>query len=162
MCTLKNFPYKIEHTIQWSRDLFEGLFSQTPHTLLAYRNDPHFWNSCSDPVSHDEAVRALHEVLVSGRCETPAECVGWAAHLFDKLFRNEIAAMIRQFPVGAVSLSQLERQRRRKWQQILERLQTLPPRAPAGRRRSPRVRLHRRRRQIARAIPRHRVFPPIQ
>ena len=105
MCTLKNFPYKIEHTIQWSRDLFEGLFSQTPHTLLAYRNDPHFWNSCSDPVSHDEAVRALHEVLVSGRCETPADCVGWAAHLFDKLFRNEIVAMIRQFPVGAVSLS---------------------------------------------------------
>ena len=105
MCTLKNFPYKIEHTIQWSRDLFEGLFSQTPHTLLAYRNDPHFWNSCSDPVSHDEAVRALHEVLVSGRCETPADCVGWAAHLFDKLFRNEIAAMIRQFTVGVVSLS---------------------------------------------------------
>lgn len=28
VCTIKNFPYSIEHTIQWSRDLFEGLFSQ--------------------------------------------------------------------------------------------------------------------------------------
>ena len=28
VCTIKNFPYLIEHTIQWSRDLFEGLFSQ--------------------------------------------------------------------------------------------------------------------------------------
>ena len=109
MCTLKNFPYKIEHTIQWSRDLFEGLFSQTPHTLLAYRNDPHFWETCSDPVAHDEAVRALHEVLVAGRCETPADCVRWAAHLFDKLFSNEIAAMIRQFPVGMIDSSQVER-----------------------------------------------------
>ena len=24
ICTLKNFPNKIEHTIQWARDLFEG------------------------------------------------------------------------------------------------------------------------------------------
>jgi len=24
LCTLKNFPYQIEHTIQWARDNFEG------------------------------------------------------------------------------------------------------------------------------------------
>lgn len=24
MCTLKSFPYVIEHTIQWARDAFEG------------------------------------------------------------------------------------------------------------------------------------------
>ena len=28
ICTLKNFPHKIEHTIQWSRDFFEGTFTQ--------------------------------------------------------------------------------------------------------------------------------------
>ena len=26
LCTLKNFPYQIEHTIQWARDFFEGEF----------------------------------------------------------------------------------------------------------------------------------------
>jgi hypothetical protein len=28
ICTLKNFPAKIEHTIQWARDWFEGTFKQ--------------------------------------------------------------------------------------------------------------------------------------
>jgi ubiquitin-activating enzyme E1 len=27
LCTLKNFPYLIEHTIQWARDKFEGFFA---------------------------------------------------------------------------------------------------------------------------------------
>ena len=26
ICTLKNFPNAIEHTLQWARDSFEGLF----------------------------------------------------------------------------------------------------------------------------------------
>jgi ubiquitin-activating enzyme E1 len=30
VCTLKNFPYTISHTIQWGRDLFEGLFQRQP------------------------------------------------------------------------------------------------------------------------------------
>ncbi len=29
VCTLKNFPNAIEHTIQWARDDFEGVFKQT-------------------------------------------------------------------------------------------------------------------------------------
>ena len=29
VCTLKNFPNAIEHTIQWARDTFEGFFSQS-------------------------------------------------------------------------------------------------------------------------------------
>ena len=28
VCTLKNFPNQIEHTLQWSRDYFEGAFFQ--------------------------------------------------------------------------------------------------------------------------------------
>ena len=30
LCTIKNFPYSIAHTIQWGRDLFEGLFQRRP------------------------------------------------------------------------------------------------------------------------------------
>lgn len=32
ICTLKNFPNAIEHTLQWARDMFEGLFTN-PATL---------------------------------------------------------------------------------------------------------------------------------
>ena len=30
VCTLKNFPYDISHTIQWARDLFDGYFHRRP------------------------------------------------------------------------------------------------------------------------------------
>lgn len=30
VCTLKNFPYEISHTIQWARDLFDGYFNRRP------------------------------------------------------------------------------------------------------------------------------------
>lgn len=42
MCTLKNFPNKIEHTLQWARDLFEGLFTQGPQSALNYVTDQDF------------------------------------------------------------------------------------------------------------------------
>lgn len=40
MCTLKNFPYQIEHTIQWARDYFESNFSEGPNEYLKYLEDP--------------------------------------------------------------------------------------------------------------------------
>ena len=30
VCTLKNFPYEVSHTIQWARDLFGGYFHRRP------------------------------------------------------------------------------------------------------------------------------------
>jgi len=30
VCTLKNFPYEISHTIQWAKDLFEGYYHRRP------------------------------------------------------------------------------------------------------------------------------------
>ncbi|KAL7540920.1 hypothetical protein ACHAWF_006817, partial [Thalassiosira exigua] len=30
VCTLKNFPYEIGHTIQWARDLFDGYYRRRP------------------------------------------------------------------------------------------------------------------------------------
>ena len=38
ICTLKAFPYKPEHTIQWARELFETEFNQIPTFLNKYKN----------------------------------------------------------------------------------------------------------------------------
>ena len=101
MCTLKNYPYKIEHTIQWSRDLFEGLFTQAIQTLASYRDTPDFLNSFMDKMDlHDEAVRQLHELLVESPCSCFDDCIRWAATLHRKLFYEEICQLIHQFPVG--------------------------------------------------------------
>lgn len=38
ICTIKSFPYKQEHTIQWARELFETEFNQIPWLLNKYKN----------------------------------------------------------------------------------------------------------------------------
>ena len=40
LCTLKNFPHQIEHTIQWGRDYFEGAFVEGPNEYIKYAEDP--------------------------------------------------------------------------------------------------------------------------
>lgn len=36
LCTLKNFPYQIEHTIQWARDYFEGTVAEPSQELKRF------------------------------------------------------------------------------------------------------------------------------
>ncbi len=36
VCTLKNFPNAIEHTLQWARDDFKGLFKQSADNAYQY------------------------------------------------------------------------------------------------------------------------------
>lgn len=42
ICTLKNFPNAIEHTLQWARDMFEGVFKQSAENASQYINDQTF------------------------------------------------------------------------------------------------------------------------
>ena len=42
ICTLKNFPHAIEHTLQWARDWFEGAFTQNPGDINSYITDPNY------------------------------------------------------------------------------------------------------------------------
>ena len=44
MCTLHHFPNKIEHTIQWARDYFEGTFKNTVDNVNAYLTQPKFFS----------------------------------------------------------------------------------------------------------------------
>ena len=36
ICTLKNFPYEIQHTIQWAREMFTGEFHGPIFVLFCY------------------------------------------------------------------------------------------------------------------------------
>jgi ubiquitin-activating enzyme E1 len=39
ICTIKSFPYKPEHTIQWARESFENEFNQIPNFLNKYKSN---------------------------------------------------------------------------------------------------------------------------
>ena len=103
MCTLKNYPYKIEHTIQWSRDFFEGLFTQSIQTIEAYRSNPTYLDDmlveCKGS-ERTEAIDNLHRMLTPVRCESFDDCCRWSARLFDMICYQEISQLTHQFPVG--------------------------------------------------------------
>ncbi|CDJ43654.1 hypothetical protein ETH_00003310, partial [Eimeria tenella] len=40
LCTLRHFPHTIEHTIEWARDLFQGLFSDRMAEAAQFAANP--------------------------------------------------------------------------------------------------------------------------
>lgn len=40
LCTLRHFPHAIEHTIEWSRDAFQGLFTDKIADDSQFAKDP--------------------------------------------------------------------------------------------------------------------------
>jgi len=107
ICTLKNFPNAIEHTLQWARDLFEGQFSQAPLTAAQYIEDPSFKEKTmtlpgAQPVETMETVKRL---LVNERPNEFKDCVAWARLSWQDLFHNQIAQLLHNFPPDQVTSS---------------------------------------------------------
>lgn len=46
LCILHHFPNAIEHTIQWARDAFDGIFSKDPLSVQSYISQPGFLEVC--------------------------------------------------------------------------------------------------------------------
>eukprot|EP00968_Pinguiococcus_pyrenoidosus_P028865 scaffold8168_cov239-Pinguiococcus_pyrenoidosus.AAC.4 len=106
VCTLKNFPHKIEHTIQWARDWFEGVYKQTPESVNAYLTDGEFLKKLEkQPNVRLESLTAVKDSLVDERPQSFDDCVAWARLQFDKLFRNAILQLLHNFPLDHVTSS---------------------------------------------------------
>jgi ubiquitin-activating enzyme E1 len=68
ICTLKNFPNAIEHTIQWARDEFEGVFKQAFEDAAAYGSDAEFVAKLKkQPGTSQTTMEQLRDNLVA-RC----------------------------------------------------------------------------------------------
>jgi len=107
ICTLKNFPNAIEHTLQWARDMFEGLFTQSALTASQYIEEPGFKEKVlampgCQPVENIETVSRM---LVKERPNSFLDCVAWARHLWQKLFHNDIAQLLHNFPADQITSS---------------------------------------------------------
>jgi len=96
VCTLKNFPNQIHHTLQWARDHFEGEFRQRGDDVNAYLSDD--WQ---DPKL--ETALAVRQALVDERPVTFEDCVVWARLQFETLFNNQIGQLLHNFPEDQVT-----------------------------------------------------------
>merc|ERR1711963_195071 len=100
ICTLKNFPNQIEHTLQWARDQFEGTFTQEPLSASQYLVEVDFVEKTrklqgSQPV---ETLEVVKRVLVDECPKSFEDCVAWARKLFQDLFHSSIAQLLHNFP----------------------------------------------------------------
>ncbi|BHF65867.1 E1 ubiquitin-activating protein [Sparganum proliferum] len=101
MCTLKHFPYQIEHTLQWARDTFEGLFSQQSQAMDSYMRNPADFlaklssGSGSQPA---ETLETLKANLVTSRPKNFDDCIAWARNLWQEFYTNSISQLLFNFP----------------------------------------------------------------
>lgn len=107
ICTLKNFPNAIEHTLQWARDEFEGLFRNPADTCNQYITDLKFFERTSK-LNGSEPLQTLENVydhLVSNKPKDFNDCVKWARLRFQELYYNNIKQLLYNFPPDQVTSS---------------------------------------------------------
>ena len=115
VCTLKNFPYAISHTIQWGRDLFEGYFARRPKKTNGFleSTDSTGIESLISKIKSDigeqealEAARELREdinVIESKRNGSlRSECINWAIGMADDLFHDKIVELLAKYPIDSL------------------------------------------------------------
>jgi len=104
ICTLKNFPNQIEHTLQWARDQFEGTFTQEPLSASQYLVEADFVEKTrklqgAQPVETLEVVKRL----LVGRPSSFEDCIEWARKYWQEMFHNQIAQLLHNFPADQVT-----------------------------------------------------------
>ncbi|GES96720.1 ubiquitin-activating enzyme E1 [Rhizophagus clarus] len=106
ICTLKNFPNAIEHTIQWARELFEGLFKTPAENVNSYLSQSGFVDATiKQGSSAKEVLEGIKNFLVSERPLTFEECITWARLRFEEYFNNNIQQLLFNFPKDTVTSS---------------------------------------------------------
>uniref|UniRef100_A0A671XJX4 E1 ubiquitin-activating enzyme n=1 Tax=Sparus aurata TaxID=8175 RepID=A0A671XJX4_SPAAU len=114
LCTLKNFPHRIEHTLQWARDHFEGQFKQIPESVNLYLRDEGF---VERTLGHGDAEALevlegvwnnLESMKDGGQRPTSWEdCVSWARRKWETLYNNDICQLLHCFPPEQVTATGL-------------------------------------------------------
>jgi ubiquitin-activating enzyme E1 len=101
-CTLKNFPYQIEHTIQYSRDYFQGLFVNIPEKINTYLDKKEKYLDTLTLLELEELYRDIEETAnnIPNNLE---DCVKYSHQLWYKLFNHQIKDLIKQFPENEVN-----------------------------------------------------------
>lgn len=100
ICTLKNFPNAIEHTLQWARDNFEGLFKQCAENASQYLSDPDFMDRTlkMPGVQQVEVLESVKAALVDERPKGFEDCIAWARHHWQEQYSNQIRQLLFNFP----------------------------------------------------------------
>ncbi|PWW77708.1 ubiquitin-activating enzyme E1 [Tuber magnatum] len=106
MCTVRSFPNKIEHTIAWSRELFEQYFVQPAENVNLYLSQPNFFEATLKQAGNQKQIlETIRDYLVYNKPLTFEECIVWARHEFEKQYNNNIQQLLFNFPKDSTTAS---------------------------------------------------------
>ncbi|KAK0528938.1 E1 ubiquitin-activating protein [Tilletia horrida] len=105
VCTLKNFPNQIEHTIQWAREQFDEQFVKPAESVNQYLTTPNFLEAAAGAGSPREQLVQIKEYLVDNRPLSFEACVAWARLKFEEHYNNNIRQLLFSLPEDSVTSS---------------------------------------------------------
>ena len=94
VCTIKNFPNMIQHTIHWARDNFE-MFNRAPTNVMMYLKDPYYL----DRLDGNEKHIAINDINMFGdNFKDIKSCVEYAFNQWHKEYNHNIKQLLHSFP----------------------------------------------------------------
>ncbi|AFN82702.1 ubiquitin-activating enzyme E1 [Encephalitozoon romaleae SJ-2008] len=95
LCTIKNFPYAIEHTIEWARSEFEFKFHDEILLIKEYLSKE---KTNTESERKEDQSNEIIEDVVEKIPTNAKECIRNGILLFVKLFHTSIKNLITAFP----------------------------------------------------------------
>lgn len=106
VCTLKNFPNQIEHTIQWAREQFDDYFVKPAENVNQYLTQPDYIETTMKTGGGvREQVLQIKEYLQDQRPISFDACIAWARYKFEDNYNNTIRQLLFSLPEDAVTSS---------------------------------------------------------
>lgn len=105
ICTLKNFPNAIEHTLQWARDNFEGLFRHAAENARIYLIEPSFVERAMKlpGIQPLEVLESAKQGLVDNRPKIFMDCVTFGRCHWQEQYNDQIRQLLFNFPEDQLS-----------------------------------------------------------
>lgn len=105
MCTLRNYPYLLDHTIEWGRNYFQAMFVDGSINFAKFIKDPTRYVSTerqlvagkANNLSEKFEVLKKISIIKEGNLH-PQAFVNFARQLFQDIFHDQIAQLLHVFP----------------------------------------------------------------
>ncbi|XP_054450808.1 ubiquitin-like modifier-activating enzyme 7 [Pteronotus mesoamericanus] len=99
VCSMRHFPSTAEHTLQWARDEFEGLFRQSAEIINCHQQE---LTSLADREPQQLLLLWAAVGVLNQRPQTWQDCVEWAFGHWKLCFRYSIEQLLRHHPPDEV------------------------------------------------------------
>ena len=95
VCTIKNFPNEIQHTIHWAMDQFE-FFNRAPNNIKKWLENKNI--KFNNDINGLQSNKDIWLFTTKYDIKSFKECVIWAIDMFHENFNNQIVQLLNNFP----------------------------------------------------------------